>query len=745
MTTSGTTNGEHRRTAEALAALVSRDADLPPHPYVRRYLVEHAARGGVLDDEHVPGHFLPWETSGSVRGQLGMPIAEDPSRRTLVAWACIEAFLGDVGVESRQVSLAVVCRAFGAPLPDGNRRVEPLWVSWSMAGNVLLSGEFPIWAMTSVPLPDGRILLATASRARTVTLVDPSTGNRVGDPLTGHSGSVRTLATLPGDVPLLATGSDDGTIRLWDPATGTSSGPPLIGHDRPVIALAVVPGPHGRPLLASAGADRTVRVWDLANRHEAVPPIHTGWARAIAAVPQPDGTPLLAVAGVDEHVRLWDPLTGVAHEPLVGHTEVTSALAVLPGALLASASYDGTIRLWNLLDKQPIGRPLHDHSGGPVFCLVAVPFPDGRTILLSAHADGAVRLWDPMTGEQTGDPVLAHVRPVRAMTLVPATDGRALVSTASWAARVWDPAVPQRAWADPSTQADLVAVLPLPDGDPVVATARGTDVDLWDVGDGWREHRTSFGHTGRVQAVGTLTRPSAGTCLVTGDDDGAVRLWDPATREPVPARIRRHPEGVLAVTGLPTADGRTLLAVSCGRTVFLWDPETGESAGRPIGYPLPVCALAAVPGPDGRMLLAAASGRVVHLSEAGMRPGVALVGHGDRVNALAVVELPDTTRVLVSAGDDRTLRRWDPLTARPIGEPLVGHKGQVRALATVGTTLASASFDGTIRLWDPTLGKGDVVVVLGGALSGLAMAASADTAILAAGGPAGLVVLTVRG
>lgn len=49
----------HRQIAEALASLVSDDPQTPPHPYISRYLAQHAARGHVLDDAHVPPQFCP--------------------------------------------------------------------------------------------------------------------------------------------------------------------------------------------------------------------------------------------------------------------------------------------------------------------------------------------------------------------------------------------------------------------------------------------------------------------------------------------------------------------------------------------------------------------------------------------------------------------------------------------------------------------------------------------------------------
>ncbi len=67
--------------------------------------------------------------------------------------------------------------------------------------------------------------------------------------------------------------------------------------------------------------------------------------------------------------------------------------------LLATGSWDGTVRLWDPATGTPVGEPLTGHTDR-VVAVCAVPVPGGRTLLATAGWDATVRLWDPATGEE---------------------------------------------------------------------------------------------------------------------------------------------------------------------------------------------------------------------------------------------------------------------------------------------------------------------------------------------------------
>lgn len=279
--------------------------------------------------------------------------------------------------------------------------------------------------------PDGR-WLATAGEDCTVRLWSPETGRRAQKPL-AHQGHVGGVAFSPDSINL-ATVSNDGYTRLWQ-APGASltypvpeqqqarvhavawsprdrlvaavsdRGVMLYDPDAPATPVRELVGHRGTVwcaafaadgTLVTGGEDGTVRVWDAATGactqvldHE-VGPV---WAVAVS----PDGR-FIAAGGRDWEAgpalgnvpRAWDRGTGEVACTFRGHTRAVTALAYSRhGERLASASYDGTARIWSASDGQPISV-IRAEDAPEAY---AVTFsPDDRRLFVG-FADGRGRLY----------------------------------------------------------------------------------------------------------------------------------------------------------------------------------------------------------------------------------------------------------------------------------------------------------------------------------------------------------------
>jgi WD40 repeat protein len=166
-----------------------------------------------------------------------------------------------------------------------------------------------------------------------------------------------------------------------------------------VQATHVVFSPDGRWLAAVGGVGVHVWDWRIGEEVAAGSAGHRGAINQIATAP---GN-LIATASDDHTVRIWDAATGIDRLRLL-HRNWVRAIAVSPdGRFLASSSLDNSVRLWDITSGKEVYKlPGHGLLGGHR----AVGFaPDGRRFL-SYGDDLYLRIWDVRTGKAlTENPV----------------------------------------------------------------------------------------------------------------------------------------------------------------------------------------------------------------------------------------------------------------------------------------------------------------------------------------------------
>jgi WD40 repeat protein len=310
-------------------------------------------------------------------------------------------------------------------------------------------------------------------------------------------------------------------------------------------------------------------LWQAAKGDEIYTWKHPGMAPG--ALFAPDGRQM-ATACFDGMLRIWNVASGklvaqfdrgVLDEPL----RVSFAYAP-DGATLASAARDGFVLLdsttWRVKRTLQLPEAERDAMG-----MVALTYsPDGQWLAAGLFRQ-TTRIWNTDSWESFTLPIGTNGRnafsPDSKTLAMCRTDGGIELWDLARRTKAATFSLQASSFAGGNNESWIVARFS-PDGERLVAASGMGNVALWDVGSGkmiWTERA----HASRIYG---LAFSHDGKRFASGGFDQLIHVWDAATREKV-MTLQGHQNEIWSLEFSP--DDRYLLTSSKDRTVKMWDAQ----------------------------------------------------------------------------------------------------------------------------------------------------------------------------
>ena len=389
-----------------------------------------------------------------------------------------------------------------------------------------------------------------------------------------HQSPVNDLS-VSDDGALLATATFDGKVNIWSREGILLQS--LTGHTGEVSAVEFIQDiPRrndsssivgDRYKLVSTGVDKTVRIWQVFNRY-------SSQQESTYSIAVPERfSDTYAVADGQGKIKIWRNIDGEQKlvRTLPGHQKTISQIEYSPdGKLIASASWDRTIKLWHAQTGKLIDT-LAGHENG----INSIAFsPDSQT-LISGSEDRTIKIWDIQDQPKQIKTLTGHADSIKAVEVSP--DGK-LIASAGYdnTIKLWtiagEPLQTIEAHNLAVTSLEFTSSpLNVNNENSNYTLASGSwdnSVKVWSIYDAGKSSKLLHTFTGHQDGVTTISFNSDNTVLASGSGDRTIKLWNTKTGELI-KNLRGHTSQINSLAF--SSDDKSIVSGESQQGLFWWN------------------------------------------------------------------------------------------------------------------------------------------------------------------------------